>query len=251
MSYLEFNNLWGGVWMDLQSYLERRLVLTDQEPQFRHRCPICLQPEFSCYCSAIRKFDPQMTFAILIHKIELRRRIATGLMSHLCLDHSRLIVGLDYSNNSEVNRLVNDQNNHCVLLYPKGNSVNVTGLSEQERGDLFPQDKRLVVFVIDGTWGTVSKMVRLSKNLNTLPRFCFTPTQPSNFRVRKQPNSFCYSTIEAIHHAIELIGPSRGFETENRAHDNLIEVFNRLVEQQVEFINNFRDQNVLNYRRVL
>ena len=73
-------------------------------------------------------------------------------------------------------------------------------------------------------------------NLLALPRICFTPQKPSNFRVRKQPNSNCYSTIEAIHHTIDLLGDTQGFETKNRQHDGLLSVFNFMVENQLDFI---------------
>ena len=37
-----------------------------------------MQPEFGCYCRHIKKFDPKIKFIILIHPIELKRRIATA-----------------------------------------------------------------------------------------------------------------------------------------------------------------------------
>jgi DTW domain-containing protein YfiP len=70
-------------------------------------------------------------------------------------------------------------------------------------------------------------------NLKTLPRICFTPVTPSQFQVRKQPKPFCYSTIEAIHHTIELLGPSFGFDLASRAHDNMLEVFDSMVDQHI------------------
>ncbi len=228
--------------MDIQQYRKNKEQQRLQEPLFRNLCTTCIQPEFSCYCGDIQKFNPQIDFVILIHPIEVRRRIATGRMSHLCLENSSLVMGQDYSANTEVNKLIQDPDKHSVILYPGMESQNLTPLSLTERQELFPKDKKLQIFVIDGTWATARKMVRLSSNLNTLPRICFTPEKPSNFRVRKQPHPACYSTLEAIHHTIELVGPSQGFSTANRDHDKLIHAFDSMVERQLECIRSHNDQ---------
>lgn len=206
----------------------------EQEPQYRKLCFTCIQPEFGCYCSAIEKVDSKINFIILIHPIEVRRRIATGRMSHLCLENSQLIAGQDYSNHPQVNQLIADSTSHSVILYPGVNSINLTPLNISQRQELFPKGKRLNIFVIDGTWATAKKMVRQSENLRTLPRICFSPEKPSNFRVRKQPDPLYYSTIEAIHHTIELVGPTQGFAIGERQHDKLLKVFDLMVERQIE-----------------
>ena len=168
-----------------------------------------------------------MRFVILNHPIEMKRRIATGRMSHLCLEKSWLIVGHDYTHNPQVNAIIANPAFHCVILYPGQRSVNLSPLSRPDRRALFPRDKELVIFVIDGTWATARQTAWQSQNLKSLPRVCFTPPAPSNFRVRKQPRPECFSTIEAIHHTIELLGDG------SRRHDVLLDVFNRMVDRQV------------------
>lgn len=222
--------------MNLQSYLEHKNQRALEQPQFRRRCLTCWQPDFACYCAEIRTFDCGVTFVILIHPMEARRRIATGRMSHLCLENSHLITGQDYSKNRTINALIEDSGNHCVALYPGLRSLNLSQVNKSDCEDLFPKDKKLVVFVIDGTWGTAKKMLRLSTNVKNLPRICFTPNRLSNFRVRKQPKPECYSTVEAIHHTIELLGPSRGFSLETGEHNKLLHVFNYMVESQLKFV---------------
>ena len=222
--------------MNLQDFLIKRKSLLLQAPQYRVLCANCSQPTFSCFCAQIQSFDPEISFVILIHPIEVKRRIATGRMSHLCLKGSYLIKGQDYTENCTVNELIADSNYHSVILYPGINSKNISPLTVQERAGLFPKTKKLRLFIIDGTWATARKMIRQSQNLKNLPRICFSPTTPSNFRVRKQPHSACYSTIEAIHHTIELIGETQDFNTAQRQHDNLLHVFNYMVENQLEFV---------------
>lgn len=228
--------------MNLQDYRQKRLEQIQQKPQIRELCTTCLQPGFSCYCPAVQTFDPAIKFAILIHPIELRRRIATGRMSHLTLQNSHLILGQDYSDNNQVNRLLADPAYYPVILYPGQRSRNVTPLSQEERTALIPRDRKLLVFVIDGTWATAKKMVRQSQNLINLPRLCFSPEKPSTFRVRKQPAPGCVSTIEAIHQFIELMGPACGFDTGTREHDKLLHVFDTMVERQLQFVETARTE---------
>ncbi len=222
--------------MNLAQYKINRANLLLQQPKHRERCETCTQPVFCCYCAQISTFDPRISFVVLIHPIEVKRRIATGRMSHLTLQNSFLIKGQNYSDDPIVNKLIDDKDYHSVVLYPGPTSQNFSLLQEEQKAQMFPKNKKLRVFVVDGTWATARKMVRLSENLKYLPRVCFSPTKPSNFRVRKQPHPQCYSTIEAIHHTIELVGESRGFDVKSRLHDRLLTAFEYMVERQLHFI---------------
>lgn len=217
--------------MNLESYRRRRELLKQDIPKTRNLCTQCLQPEFSCYCLHIRPFDPKIKFVVLIHPIEAKRRIATGRMSHLSMSNSEMIVGQDYTENKVVNGLLADTSFQPVVLYPGPRSLNLSEASEAEKLRL--TEKKLLVFVVDGTWATAKKTMHLSQNLKALQRVSFTPPGRSQFRVRKQPGAECFSTIEAIHHTIELLGPTAGFDTSTREHDSLLNVFNKMVERQL------------------
>lgn len=242
--------------MDLQSFKIRRKILQKEMKQYRIQCSGCRQPEFGCYCQHIQKFDPKIKFVILIHPIEMKRRIATGRMSHLCLENSELIVGQDYSQNIHVNKILENPKYEPMVLYPGIKSLNLTtdntgGIYSAKKSALFATGRTPLVFVIDGTWATARKMMRQSSNINLLPRVCFTPPGLSQFKVRKQPKAECYSTIEAIHHCIDLIGAQVNFDFTGRPHDNLLKVFNKMVERQLEFIREAIDNpRSTSYRRV-
>lgn len=231
--------------MNLQQYQLKKAKQLSEAPKYRTMCETCHQPDFGCYCSHVQPFDAKINFVILIHPVEAKRRIATGRMSHLTLKNSHLIKGQNYTQDKSVNELINDPEYHSVILYPGNNSKNLSLTFEKEKQTLFPKNKKLRIFVIDGTWATAKKMIRQSENLKSLPRICFNPEKPSNFRVRKQPKANCYSTIEAIHHTIELIGETQGFQVAQRKHDNLLKAFDYMVERQLNFI---RETN-LNLRK--
>jgi DTW domain-containing protein YfiP len=217
--------------MTLQDYRRLKQERLAAELPPRGLCYVCWRPEGFCYCSKIRKISPGLRFAILIHPIEEKRPIATGRMAHLCLEDSLLIEGEDFSLNDEVNALLAEPESHPVVLYPGPNSVDLSALSVPERRALFPAGKKPVVLVIDGTWNSARKTMWNSRNLQTLPSLRFTPPAPSRIRVRHQPEKHCYTTIEAIHHMIDLLTPSTG----DRRHDNLLDVLDYMVGLQLSF----------------
>lgn len=216
--------------MNKEEYLKRKAQrMEDKKP--RGLCLDCFHPPLTCYCSKINRFDPKITFVILIHWREAQKRISTGRLSHLCLQDSLLLPGYDYSNHPKVNALLEDPKYYPVILYPGKNSVDLSKPTNEK--EIFPKNKKLLVFVIDGTWFTARKTMHRSKNLKKLPQICFTPNAPSRFRIRKQPKEICYSTVEAIHQTIDLIGNQLGYDISSKAHDNLIEVFDHMVDQQI------------------
>jgi DTW domain-containing protein len=217
----------------LQDYLLKKQTRELEKPVYRNLCTVCLHPEFSCYCPTIQTFDPKVQFVILIHPIEFQRRIATGRMAHLILQNSTFVRGHDFSQDPIVNSILSDPQNHCVVLYPGNSSLNISEMRTNQK-NIFPADKKLVVFVIDGTWATARQMMRLSQNLRQVPQVCFTPKSKSNFRVRKQPDANCLSTIEAIHEFIEVAGPYFNFDKSTRHHDILLKAFDSMVEKQIE-----------------
>ena len=128
-------------------------------------------------------------------------------------------------------------------------ALNISKWNQEEKQSIFQAEKKLAVFVIDGTWNTARKMLHLSLNLKRLPQICFTPERLSTFRVRKQPAPECVSTIEAIHQCIELLGTHAGFQTPSRQHDGLLKVFDQLVEQQLVFVERANSRHTRNRRK--
>jgi DTW domain-containing protein len=224
--------------MNLAEFLKRRQEREADRPLLREICRRCLQPGFSCYCAWLKPIDTRIHFVILIHPIEVHRRIATGRMAHLSLPNSRLIMGHDFTHNEELAGVLADPKRQCMMLYPGRWAVNFSNMTPAERFDYFTPQKIPTVIVIDGTWATARKMVRLSQPLHAIPRVCFTPSSPSNFRVRQQPRAECYSTIEAIHYTLELMGEGE------RSHDGLLEIFDRMVNRQLELAHSVFDRTL-------
>lgn len=169
---------------------------------------------------------------ILSQPREAKHRLGTGRMAHLCLSNSLLFEGVDFSADDRVRRALQDPVNYPVLLYPSKDSVNLSGQLSEERMALTPAGRRLLVFVLDGTWKSVRKMIRLSRNVANLPKICFEPPSPSSYRIRRQPKAHCYSTLEAIHQVLDLFAPRT---PSRRPHDNLLTVFRSVIDRQLAY----------------
>ena len=193
---------------------------------------------------AVEKFDPLIEFVILIHPIESRRRIATGRMAYQSLENAHIVRGCQFPDNPIVNKLLAEEGYKNIILSPGENATNLTGMEQSEISQHFPKSQKLRIFVLDGTWSNAGKMFSRSPNLQKLPRYFFIPDKPSNIRVRKQPNEKCYCTLEAVHHSIELIGPSQGLDVKSRTHDKLFKPFDWMIEQQLERIEKNRNWRV-------
>lgn len=219
--------------MDKAAYLEARRREAEAAKPFKREqtCWRCYWLKEHCLCPRIKPFATEARFVILMHTMEARReKLGTGRVTHAALANSEIIVGVDFTHDARVNALMADPENHCVALYPGEKSLDVS------RGDVGPlhdvkrSGKRLVVFLIDGTWQCAKKMMKLSENVRRLPRVSFAPERRSIFHIKQQPADFCLSTLESIHCFLDH-AHDRGLESlPARPQDNLIEVFRHMID---------------------
>jgi DTW domain-containing protein YfiP len=159
----------------------------------------------------------------------VRNSIGTGRLAHLALPNSLLLQGIDFSSDAQLNALLDDPDSSCAILYPGAESRSLNQLTEQDRAELMPRERRFVLLVIDGTWSGARPMLRRSKNLAALPRVSFSKGRLSGYAgLRKQPREDCLSTVEAIGRVIGLLESA---ELENQ----LLAPFRHMVAQQLAF----------------
>ena len=180
----------------------------------------------------IKPFESKAHFVLLMHPMEAKKeKTGTGRISLACLKNSELIIGIDFTEDVAVNNLINDPKNYCMILYPGERSLNISS------DDITPMKnlggKRLVIFLIDGTWPCAKKMMRLSKNLHTLDRVSFTASHESVFVIKEQPAKYCLSTIESIQFFLSECD-RRGIENLGNQQDNMLEVFKAMVDFQIK-----------------
>ena len=168
-------------------------------------------------------------FVILMHPYEFKRvKANTGRLTHLCLADSELHLGVNFDTHEKVQALLNDPKNYPVLLYPS------TEARDLSKGELHAADfsgRRLVVFLLDATWRLVRPMLRESLTLQRLPRIMFSNAAPSRYRIKRQPEPGCLSTLEATHELLVALDRS-GLDRYARP-EQLLSLFERMQDFQI------------------
>jgi DTW domain-containing protein YfiP len=202
----------------------------------RVMCYKCYWPQPLCWCGSITPMPTRTKFVILMHPHEFKRiKANTGRLTHLCLADSELHIAESFAGHEAVQALIDDPKNYPVLLYPGRNALD---LSAVPKGD--PQlstlnqqlkSRRLVVFLLDATWRKVRPMLRLSPNLQRLPRIMFSGAAPSRYVIKRQPEPGCLSTLEATHEL--LLALDRSGLDRYTLPAQLLDVFQRMQEIQI------------------
>ncbi|MDP2138792.1 MAG: tRNA-uridine aminocarboxypropyltransferase [Candidatus Didemnitutus sp.] len=205
-------------------------------------CYRCFWPASLCWCSSLSAMETRTRFVFLMHPKEFKEEKAgTGRLTRLSLANSEIHMGKDFTADESVVALIADPANFPVLLYP---GVGARNLSH---GELVPADlggRRLVVFLLDATWAGARKMLRLSPNLQALPRIMFTPTTKSRYVIKQQPQEGCLSTLEAVHELLLNLEAS-GLD-QYPLPEQLLGVFQRMQNFQLQCA---ADPNRGGYRR--
>ena len=171
-------------------------------------------------------------FVFLMHPKEFKQeKAATGRLTHLCLSNSELHVGVGFDGDDTVQTLLHDPRFFPVLLYPGKTAVNLSepGSRPDFRREL--AGRPLLVVLLDATWSGARKMLKLSPSLQRLPRLMFTPTAPSRYVIKQQPQAGCLSTLESVHElltALEHAGLDRYPDPAQ-----LLDVFQRMQDFQI------------------
>lgn len=205
-------------------------------------CYRCFWPEDQCWCGEVPRIQTNTHFVILMHPKEFKREKAgTGRLAHLSLPSSEIIMGIEFDDHGPFQRIMQDPDNHVVLLYPGQRAINLSATGDAE---WIPKGRRLVVVILDATWSCARKMLKLSPCLQRLPRVMFTPSTPSRYVIKQQPFAGCLSTIESVYEVITALNRI-GVESSPQP-ERLLALFNRMQQRQIDFA---RDPNRGGYRR--
>jgi DTW domain-containing protein len=175
-------------------------------------------------------------FVFLMHPYEHKRvKANTGRLTHLCLRDSELHLGIGFDEHEAVQALINDPRNFPVLLYPSRDALDLSALEphDAQLSILSAQleSRRLVVFLLDATWRLVRPMLRTSLSLQRLPRIMFSSAAPSRYRIKRQPEPGCLSTLEATHELLLALDRS-GLDVYAQP-EQLLDLFQRMQDFQI------------------
>ncbi len=181
----------------------------------RQRCYECFRPLSHCFCDAIPTIANRTDVLILQHIGERDHAFNTARIvgkalqrCHIATDHNRRFGMHDLPIQA-----------HAGLLYPSDDAPVLTELADSER------PSQLVI--IDGTWPQAKTIVRDVPQLRDLPRYRLAPTSPGQYRIRREPNEFSLSTLEATVAALRALEPGTA------GLDQLLTAFNTMVENQM------------------
>ncbi len=222
--------------MDKAAYLQRKKELEESIVSYKREefCFKCFRLQKNCLCHLIKSFETRTHFVLLMHPMEAKKeKMGTGRLSIACLKNSSMITGIDFTEDLQVNALIADPHNYCVVLYPGENALNISSDDVAPLKTVQHNNLRLVVFLIDGTWPCAKKMMKLSRNIHSLPRVSFTAHHESLFAIKEQPAEFCLSTLESIHFFLSEC-ERRELEVLNGAQDNMIDVFKEMINFQIQ-----------------
>jgi DTW domain-containing protein len=184
----------------------------------RSVCPRCRRPDSVCYCQHLTRIETETRIVLLQHPRERDMPIGTARMAHLSLPNSELLVGFDWENSSALARLLSEPGRQTALLFPGADALD---LHET------PLAGPLTLVVVDGTWANTKKMVRKNPILANLTRVTFRPARPSEYRIRREPEAQCVSTIEALTYVLGAIeGDAARFE-------DLLRPFRKMIDMQL------------------
>jgi DTW domain-containing protein YfiP len=191
----------------------------------REKCFKCMRPISSCMCQYCKKRDTQTKFVILMHPMEHRKiKNGTGFITNLQLKNCEIIVDIDFTHNNKVNELIRNYN--AYILYPGNDSIN---LSDGEEVKKLAHNR--LFFIIDATWPCAKKMIKLSKNLQILPKVSFEVSKESEFSIKQQPHKLCLSTIESVYEVLNKLNGIEDIDLED-----FLTPFHKLVSYQIDCI---------------
>ena len=193
-------------------------------------CYRCNRPEAFCLCKSVTPVATNTKFVLLIHPKEYKRiKNNTGRLTHLSLTNSVLFSGVDFSRHTGLNKILSDPGNFCVILYPSDDSLCLNDT-------VLPlHDKQLVIILIDATWASARPMLRLSRNLHTLPKITFSHAKTSAYSFKRQPFAAALSTIESTHAVLEILQKQKIENIPEKKLQHFLDPFYEMVKLQLKF----------------
>lgn len=183
----------------------------------RSLCPRCQRPQTTCLCAAVHTARHQVQVLILMHPLEQHQAKGTARLLHLCLAHSRVIVGEAFAPDALARALAESWDDadrraprRAVLLYPPSPPGAPCPLPPPLPEAWLAAPERLRLVVLDGTWRKTRRMLWANPALQALPRLALQDMPASRYSIRKAHAPHQRSTLEAAQQALQRLEPENG-----------------------------------------
>lgn len=190
-------------------------------PSRRAHCQRCLRPATACICACVQPVAHTTQVLVLQHPLEAQHPKGTARLLHLCLPHSRMVLGESWPADAlqpllhaawpaEGERPAEPAPDLTLLLYPPSPPDPTLPLQEPppwSMADLatLPAGAVLRLVVIDGTWRKSRKMLYLNPALQQLPRLPLQDVPEGHYTIRKAHKPGQLSTLEATAAALQQL----------------------------------------------
>lgn len=162
-----------------------------------------------------------------MHPKEFKKtKNGTGHFTNLSLKNCEIHVGIDFTEHTVINTIINDPLNICYTLYPHERSIN---LNEESIGE---EKKNTVIFLINSTWPYSRAILTASPNIDALEKVSFSHAEISKFTFKQQPNFYCLSTMESTLCVLKLFNTHHIESIESKKLDHFLLPFEKMVEYQ-------------------
>ena len=197
----------------------------------REKCYKCYRPKSSCMCQYITSIKTKTKFVILMHPKEFKKvKNNTGFFTHLSLNNSEVFIGIDFSNHTRINEII--QTHESYILFPSTNAMNITKENPKK------SSKNMAIFLIDSTWACTKKIFTQSTNLNQLSHMSFSTTKTSKYEIKVQPHESYLSTIESTLVVLELLDKWKVEDILKARLNSFLNPFLEMVKYQQKIIEN-------------
>ncbi|WP_122033168.1 tRNA-uridine aminocarboxypropyltransferase [Aliivibrio sp. EL58] len=186
-------------------------------------CLQCLKTKKACICEWITPISTEVELIILQHPTEAKRPLGTAKILSLSLVNCRTFIGENFTDHTELNTLLADEQYQHQVLFLDGTSQAISSVSNQTK-----QKQRVIL--LDGTWKKAYKMWQLSTNLHSLPKVHLDTELSGNYRVRKAPKDNALSTAEAGYHVLSQLDGESAETKELDKFGSILTAFDNMIE---------------------
>ena len=229
--------------------------------EWREYCTRCQRPHPQCLCDHLpnKKIRLDTQILILQHPVEFRRKtISTVPLLKLILQGCQVLVGRSFD--EQLNAIIDNAYSNCripLLLFPGPAATTLEdsdaieklanaycGTQSTDINMTDHQSKKYLLIVVDGTWTQAKRMVRNSPALlQRCQSVQFTSTTQRSIydSIRKQPDTYCLSTLESCEKTLRLLEPNNPKVKEASHH--LLESLRAMILTQMKYERIYLEQN--------
>jgi DTW domain-containing protein YfiP len=162
---------------------------------------------------------PTRTQVVLVaHVCEMRKPTNTGRLAMACLEGAQLLER--GRRDGALSAIPCKADSRLLLLYPVPDAVPL----DQWKSAQPPESNLVTLVVPDGTWRQAKRVRSRIPGLESAPAVCLPAGLPSLYRLRQAGPSQHLATLEAIAHALLILG-------ERDVSERLMYIFRVIVER--------------------